>query len=138
MIALGHFVFFDPCDQIDERWLPFGAGKSTMSGRPSGALNQEMRCTGLVGALSVVLLEPEGHAKVRGLVERHDRNLNLPGQLRENRVRLRVKLRFDARNVPVQCRFIDAETRIDFIMDVPRIGIACELLRFTRSRDRAG
>ena len=109
-----------------------------MSGRPHGTLDQEMRCTGLVGARSVVLLEPEGHTEVRGLVERQDRNPNLPGQLRENRVRLRVKLRFDARNVPVQCRFIDAETRIDFIMDVPRIGIACELLRFTRSRDRAG
>ena len=53
MIALGQFVFFDPFDQIDERRLPFGAGKSTMSGRPSGALNQEMRCTGLVGALSL-------------------------------------------------------------------------------------
>src|SRR5215469_16248277 len=58
---------------------------------------------------------------------------NLPGQLRENRVRLRVKLRFDGRSVPVQCHFIDAETRIDFIMDLPRIGIACELLRFTGS-----
>src|SRR6516225_800598 len=96
MIALGHFVFFEPCDQIDERRLPLGTGKSTMSGCPSGALNQEMRCTGLVGALSVVLLEPEGHAEVRGLVERHDRNCDLPGQLRKSRVRLRVRLRFDA------------------------------------------
>jgi hypothetical protein len=39
MIALGHFVFFDPCDQIGERRLPFGAAKSAMSGRPHGALD---------------------------------------------------------------------------------------------------
>jgi hypothetical protein len=56
MIALGHFVFFDPCNQIEECRLPFGAGKSAMSDRPNGALNQEVRGTGRLGSLSVVLL----------------------------------------------------------------------------------
>ena len=138
VIAIWHVDFLSPCDQIGKRRLTLGAAKSAMSDRPRGALNQEMRCPGLVGAFSVILLEPKGHTEVRGLVDRHDRNPNLPGQLRENRVRLHVTLRFNAGNVPVQCHFIDAETRIDFIMDLPRIGIACELLRFTRSRDRAG
>ena len=50
VIAVGYVDFLSPCDQIGKRWLALGAAKSAMSDRPHGALNQEMRCTGLVGA----------------------------------------------------------------------------------------
>jgi len=84
----------------------------------------------MLGATAVILFEPERHAEIRGLMERHDRSPDLAGEFGKygvHLVRSRAGRGHNARNLAVQRGGVDAEPGVDVVLDVPRVGMAGEL-----------
>ena len=78
IVASGLDAVLYPGDQVVEGDLSHPVLDTAM-GRPAhGALDQQMRVAGVLDATAVTLLEPERHAEVRGLMERHHRARILP------------------------------------------------------------